>query len=358
MARVVLTSLDMFLTILDMQLIRGSSLTGLPSLITACGGDPGAVLELANLDADDIGHRDRYVSLRCAISAVEAAAAMLNVPDFGRQLATRQNIDILGPVGVAARTAATVADAFTVLDTYMSAYSPGICARISRHPDPGLCRFEFDFLLDPAPPQAQAIELALGVTLRVLRLFLGTAYRPVSVHLPHPEVDTKAEYRRYFGCPPAFNEPVAGFTMRAAELQQPLSHDPVAHQLAMSYLSTSCGDTTRGLAHNLRNLIRQLLPSGELSAELAARQFGLHAKTLQRRLAAEHTSYAELVDQTRREIAGKLLLDTDLSLRHICHQLGYAEQSVLTRSCKRWFDATPSAYRSLGNPKDLARPSA
>src|SRR5689334_1437958 len=127
-----------------MHLIRGSSLTGFVALVTAHGGDPRAVLDLANLDHDDIGHRDRYVSLRNAIAAVESAAATLNVPDFGLQLATRQNIDILGPVGVAARTAASVADAFTILDIHMNAYSPGVITRISSHPDPGLCRFEYD----------------------------------------------------------------------------------------------------------------------------------------------------------------------------------------------------------------------
>jgi AraC-like DNA-binding protein len=344
-----LTFLDHFLTLLDMQLIRGSSLTGFIALITAHGGDPAALLELVNLDPDDIGQRDRYVSLRSAIAAVEGAATVLNVTDFGRQLATRQTIDILGPVGVAARTAATVADAFTILDTYMSAYSPGIATHISGHPDPNLCRLEYDFLLNPVPPQTQAIELALGVTLRVLHLFLGTSYRPVAVHLPHPPLGTKIEYRRYFGCTPRFNEPSAGFTLRATDLQRPLSQDPVAHQLALSYLSTTLSHSTRGLADPLRSVIRQLLPTGDLTAALAARQFGLHPKALQRRLASEHTTFADLVDQTRREIAHRLLLDTDLSLRHICHQLGYAEQSVLTRSCKRWFNTTPSTYRRNGS---------
>jgi AraC-like DNA-binding protein len=344
-ATVVLTFLDIFLTVVDMLLVRGSSLTGFSPLVTAHGGDPAAVLELANIDPRDVGQRDRFVPLRNAIAAVEDAAVVLSVPDFGRQLATRQSIDILGPVGVAARTAATVAEAFVILDAYIGAYSPGIATRISTHPDPALSRFEFDFLLDPRPPQAQAIELALGVTLRVLHLFLGTTYRPVAVHLPHSVLGAKADYRRYFGCPPHFNEPIAGFTMRATDLQRPLSHDTLAHQLALNYLSTTKGQHTRGLADTLRSVIRQLLPTGNLTADLAARQFGLHPKTLQRRLAAEGTTFARLVDQTRRDTAHRLLLDTDLNLHQICGQLGYAEQSVLTRSCKRWFNTTPTTYR-------------
>ena len=340
---------DKLLTVVDMQLIRGSSLTGFAPLVTAYGGDPAAVLDLANLEPDDIGQRDRFISLRKAIAAVEGAATLLNVADFGRQLAIRQNIDILGPVGVAARTAATVADAFTILDTYMSAYSPGISARIGSPPDRDLGRFEFDFLLNPRPPQAQAIELALGVTLRVLHLFLGTTYRPVAVHLPHPPLGTKTDYRRYFSCPPQFNEPTAAFTIRAADLQQPLSHDPLAHQLALNYLATTLSNPARGLADTLRSVIRQLMPTGHLTAELAAGQFGLHPKTMRRRLAADGTTFAQLVDQTRRDTAGRLLLETDLSLHQICHQLGYSEQSVLTRSCKRWFGTTPTAYRNTGN---------
>lgn len=342
-----MTFLDYFLTLLDMQLIRGSSLTGFTALVTAYGGDPAVVLKLANLDPEGIGQRGRYVSLRNAVAAVEVAATVLNVADFGRQLATRQSIDILGPVGVAARTAATVSDGFAILDTYMSAYSPGISARISNHPDPDLVRFEYDFLLNPRPPQAQAVELALGVTLRVLHLFLGTTYRPVAVRLPHTPLSPKNDYRRYFGCPPHFNEPTAGFTMRAADLHQALNHDPSTHQRALSYLSTALGHSTRGIADIVRSVIRQLLPTGNMTVELAARQFGLHPKTLQRRLSAEHTTFAELVDQTRREIAHRLLVETDLSLRQICHQLGYAEQSVLTRSCKRWFDTTPTNYRGI-----------
>jgi AraC-like DNA-binding protein len=105
------------------------------------------------------------------------------------------------------------------------------------------------------------------------------------------------------------------------------------------------------LTDTLRSVIRQLLPTGDLTAELAARQFGLHPKTLQRRLAAEHTTFAELVDHTRRDIAHRLLLDTDLSLHQVSRQLGYAEQSVLTRSCKRWFNSTPTAYRNADTTK-------
>ncbi|GAB5894775.1 AraC family transcriptional regulator [Mycolicibacterium mageritense] len=342
----VLTLLDSFLTIMDMQLVRGSSLTGFGPLVTAHGGDPEALLVLAGIDPSYAGHDDRYIPLRSAIAAVEDAATVLGVPDFGRRLALRQSIDILGPVAVAARTAATVADAFSILDTYMSSHSPGINARITSHADPAMRRFEYEFALTPSPPQAQAIELALGLTLQVLRLFLGTPYRPVAVHLPHPPLGTDSEYRGYFGCTPHFTEATPGFTLRTKDLERPLNHDPLAHRLALTYLAQAHGQRSRAIADTVRSMVRQLLPAGELTAGLVARQFGIHPKTLQRRLVAEGTTFAELVDRTRRELAHRLLVGTDLPVSQVSRQLGYAEHSVFTRACKRWFGMTPTAYRN------------
>jgi AraC-like DNA-binding protein len=79
---------------------------------------------------------------------------------------------------------------------------------------------------------------------------------------------------------------------------------------------------------------------------VVADQFNLHPKTLQRRIADEDTTFAGLVDEVRGGAAERYLRSTHMSLWHLARELGYAEQSVLSRSCKRWFGAGPAAYRS------------
>jgi len=66
---------------------------------------------------------------------------------------------------------------------------------------------------------------------------------------------------------------------------------------------------------------------------------------LQRRLAAAGATFPELVDHTRRELAHRLLAGTDLPVAQVSRQLGYAEHSVFTRACRRWFGVTPTEYR-------------
>lgn len=334
-----------------MAVIRGTALLNFHRLVGELGGDSQELVRAAHIPYDDVGRHDRFISLPNGARLLEAAAIALQAPDFGRQLARRQGIEILGPVGLAARNAATVADAFVIFDTYMAAYSPAIRTRMARHVDPQLHRFEFEYLMSPAAPRAQAIELSLGVTLRVLHLFLGGSYRPVAVHVPHSPLTPEAEYQRYFGCPPSFCDSIAGFTVRAADLQRPLPNDDLAHQTAMDYLTDTIDDYTPQTTELVGRLVRQLLPTGTVTLPEVARHVGLHPKTLQRRLAAEHTTFAAVVDQTRRDTARRLLLDTTIGLEQLCRQLGYTEHSVLTRACKRWFGATPTAYRAAARGK-------
>ena len=105
----------------------------------------------------------------------------------------------------------------------------------------------------------------------------------------------------------------------------------------------------------MRTIVRQLLPTGAATLDVVADQFSLHPKTLQRRLADEDTTFAALVDQVRKDAAERYLRSTRISLTHLARELGYAEQSVLTRSCKRWFGAGPAAYRNRTRMPTMAQ---
>jgi AraC-like DNA-binding protein len=337
-----------------MSVVRGTALSNYPGLVAELGGDPAGLLCAAGIRGQDAGNYDAFIPYRSAIQAIESAAQTTDTPDFGRRLAQRQGIEILGPVGVAARTAATVADALRIFSTYMAAYSPVIAIRVAPTTDPQRSFLTIDFLLDRPPPHPQTTELSLGVSLRVFRLLMGADYAPLSVHLPHDPLTPKADYVRYFGCTPRFAERTAGFTVRTADLGRPLNRDDVAHRAVVDYLN---GITPRnaGIVESVRTIVRQLLPTAAATLDLVAEQFNLHPKTLQRRLAEEDTTFAALVDQVRKEAADGYLRNTGISLTHLARELGYAEQSVLTRSCKRWFGTGPAAYRSQTRSPAIAR---
>jgi AraC-like DNA-binding protein len=337
-----------------MSVVRGTALSNYPSLVAELGGDPSGLLRAAGVRAQDVGNYDAFIPIRATIRAIESAAEATATPDFGRRLAQRQGIEILGPVGVAARTAATVADALAIFTTFMAAYSPAIALYIMPLADPQCSFIALEFLLDEAMPYPQTMELALGVSLGVFRLLLGANYAALSVHLPHDPLTPQAAYVQYFGCTPYFAERAAGYTVRAADLGRPLNRDDVAHRAVVDYLS-SITPLGAGIVESVRTIVRQLLPTGATTLEVVAEQFHLHPKTLQRRLADEGTTFAALVDQVRKDAADRYLRTTGISLSHLARELGYAEQSVLSRSCKRWFGSGPAAYRNQTRTPAIVR---
>lgn len=262
-------------------------------------------------------------------------------------------------MGVAARNAATIADALEILENFLAAYSPGVSVRVTplgRERTFIECRI-LGFGL-PAHPQGD--ELTLGVILQVLRLLLGSAYAPLSAHLPHERLMPLASYREFFSCSTLFAQSAAGFTVRSADLRRPLARDAVTHDAMLGYLTTIRPARSAGAA-SVRELIRQLLPSGVLTRDLVAEQLAVHPKALQRQLAAEGFTFAGIVDGVRRELAQRYLRDTRVTSAHLARELGYAQASVLTRSCRRWFGCGPAAYRkrSRGEQRtDLPAPSA
>jgi AraC-like DNA-binding protein len=178
----------------------------------------------------------------------------------------------------------------------------------------------------------------------VLRFMLGGEYAPISVHLPHEALTDEDDYRCFFGCAPRFAERTAGFMLRTADLARPLNDDQLAHQAVVHYLTTITQSDT-SVAQSVRTMVRQLLPTGAVTLELIAAQLNLHPKALQRKLSHDDLTFGGLVDQLRREAAERYLRDTHITLSHLARELGYAEQSVLTRSCRRWFGSGPTDYR-------------
>jgi hypothetical protein len=84
--------------------IRGTALSAYPDLVSELGGDPEQLLRAAGIRLADIGRFDAFVPYLGLIQAVESAASITDTPDFGRRLGRRHGVEILGPVGVAART--------------------------------------------------------------------------------------------------------------------------------------------------------------------------------------------------------------------------------------------------------------
>ena len=146
----------------------------------------------------------------------------------------------------------------------------------------------------------------------------------------------------------AFDQPTNGHAMARSELEREVKGSDSAlfgfleeHAIA-ALASRPKGDD---LIDRLRELIREAVERGEPSIERLAMRLQLSARTLQRRLAEKGTSFQEVLDGARFDLARAFLREARLELTEIAYLLGYSELRAFDRAFKRWSGLTPGEYR-------------
>ena len=78
-----------------------------------------------------------------------------------------------------------------------------------------------------------------------------------------------------------------------------------------------------------------------------ARDLGLSARTLRRRLHCLGTSYAQTIAEVRFAFAKQCLADPQLTIGDVADRAGYTEVSNFRNAFKRWAHVSPQAFRTL-----------
>lgn len=99
------------------------------------------------------------------------------------------------------------------------------------------------------------------------------------------------------------------------------------------------------LAARIRSRLRRERPDEWPDLNGLARDMGIAATTLQRRLQGEGTAYQVVKDELRRDIAIDLLGDSTRSVAEVAGLVGFQETSAFHRAFKKWTGVSPGAYR-------------
>ncbi len=318
-----------------------------PVLATELGGDPGELLHSAGISPE--GFRDDAGDLTYpeAIRLLALAARRLDCPDFGMRLALRQRRGaIFGPLGQVMRNSKTFGDALRFASEHIGAHSRA--ARVWLDPDAGNERVfaGHDLLVEGSGDRIQAIEqlLLLG-HLQAMDITGGYA-RARCVHFRHEALSSPDGYRRHFGCEVRFGEPADGITFSVRDLSSPiLSQNAEIHRDLVAYVEAHFPRQRLPFDAEVRGLVMRRLASGDCASGEVARALGIHHRTLRRRLQQEGTGFQAVKDDVRRDLTLYYLQQTRLDFRDISEKLGFAEQAVFSRSCRRWFGRSPTQIR-------------
>jgi AraC-like DNA-binding protein len=173
-------------------------------------------------------------------------------------------------------------------------------------------------------------------------------FRPIAVRFRHAAPGSTAAHERHFGCPVHFGSDMDAIAVPGDQLRQP---NRLGDQSISRFFDThldaelSTFDDASSLERRVRMQVSRALSQGVPKVSQIASRLGMSGRTLQRRLSERGHSFQNLVDEARRELAERLLKETDYPLAEVAFLTGFSEQSAFTRAFRRWAGQTPRSFR-------------
>lgn len=198
---------------------------------------------------------------------------------------------------------------------------------------------------DPVP---ESVDAAAAVFVHMTRLVYGDEINPLLVTLPRAKPLTAKEFSEFFNAPIEYDaqETELFFIEEQVEKPLPTGNVELAHandKIVKDYLSHL--DKTH-VAMQVKTKIVDLLSSGMITEQDMASALNLSLRSLQRKLREEGTSYKEILEETRRDLATNYIQNSRLSISEISFLLGFSEISNFSRAFKRWHGRAPSDFRA------------
>jgi AraC-like DNA-binding protein len=319
---------------------------GIAEMLAAEGLDVPALLAEARIDPAALEAPGARLSTEKISHLWELATELSGNPALGlaqHQVARPASFDV---VGYAMMSCADLRGAFERLIRYLLILSDALTMTMTEE-DAGY-RVTFILFGGDRPVPRQRIEFIFITVIGFCRWISAREVHPLAVELPYPTPLDPASYAAAFRCPVKFDATVASLLFARTELTAPL---PTSNQQVADLHERFVGEYLRRFDHaqtsyRAREVIIRRLPDGEPTRDQVAGELCMSERTLRRRLEEEATSFIQLLDDTRRELAEQYLEQLHLSLAQAAYLLGFADQSSFFRACRRWFHLSPGQYRS------------
>jgi len=202
----------------------------------------------------------------------------------------------------------------------------------------------------PAMTSRHGQEFALYTVLMIARRAAGRALAVVRLEVTYPEPADADALRDAFACPVVFGTSanMLVFPRDAATLSLPERDDKLVTLIERhaTWMTAALGDDRASLSDRVRRAIFHLIQRDAMTIDRVARQLGLSGRSLQRQLRAENTSFRELVDMVRREIAISHVTAGHTPITAIALLLDFSDASAFHRSFRRWTGKSPSEFRA------------
>ncbi len=271
-------------------------------------------------------------------------------PALGLHIGEQYNLAALGVIGQLIQVSGSVREAIQKSSQFFNLISNVL--RIELQEEAGNCRLLF--IQEPAVLEAfpvvcqQLLESSMVFAWQELSFLLTRSYEPLSVHFT-ASAERQVEAERIFACPVHFEEAENCIRFGAEVLAQKIIYSDYQLMLLLEKLAcqrlADLSPQQHLWQHKIKQMIYAMLAPQIPSIETLAHNLAMSPRSIQRKLKAEGSSYAQLTLEIKKDLALSYLKQ-ELSIKEISYLMGYAEPSSFVNAFKKWFGQSPSRYRN------------
>lgn len=192
-----------------------------------------------------------------------------------------------------------------------------------------------------------AIEMLLKVIHGLASWLVGREVRLLRVDFAFDSPPYAQEFQNLFPGPVFFNQPASQIVLDSAQLglriqRIPRDVKPFIARLPRDWIFVSFKDSL--VTHQVREQLMRM-GAGNANIDETADALNMSSRTLCRKLETEHTSFKQVRDDLRRDLAIERLNNSNASISEIAQELGFGEVSSFHRAFRTWTGVTPGTYR-------------
>jgi AraC-like DNA-binding protein len=322
----------------------GASLA-IPAVLRSLGADPAKVLAEAGVDFELFDDPNNMMSFAVRSHLLAHCAARMDCPHFGLLAGQQNGLHSLGLVGLLVKSTPDARTALRSLVRYTHLHVTG--AAFDLAVDSGTASLSYGIYVPYVAGHDQTGDGAMAAFFNVMRELCGPEWRPLEVRFAHRRPSDVRPYRRFFRVPLYFDAEQYALHFSANWLNCRLPKtDPELRRLLRSQIETLDAHHGDDFPDKVRRVLRAALITGHAGADEIAKLFSMHSRSLNRHLNAFDTSFQQLLDEIRFEIARQMLEDSSMEVGQIAGLLDYAAPRTFTRAFSRWSGTTPSQWRA------------
>ena len=309
------------------------------------GVDPLDVLEEVGIDGAKAANPDWRVSHTDFNRLMNRCVELTGEEAFGLLAAEQLQPQVLHALGLAWLASDTVYDGLRRLVRFGKLVSTTLDLDLREEGD--LVHIDLGRHVDMDDFAFANRDYAVGMVVRMSQLTVGEFLAPVGVAIERPLPTTPERWEYMLSSRVDFDAKCTTISWSRADIMEPLvTGDPalarVNDEQTQAYLDSFLAQTT---SREVVDKIIERLPDGPPSQQQIAESMHVSNRTLQRKLKDEGTSFMDLLQDTRLQLARKYLRQRNRSVVETSYLLGFSEPSTFSRAFKRWTGVAPAEFR-------------